>query len=641
MMRGLRMARERWVGRLPWMPMAVCLFVLLCAVTAESVRAEERSIVIEDFAAGITVAESALIEVTETLRLRFTGSWNGIHRRIPVRYVNDRGESYGLRLKLLGVTGDAGQRLEVTRSRRRHEDDLKIWVPGAADAVRTVVIRYSVGRAVRFFEDHDELYWNVTGDEWPYPIGAASATILLPRSLDNIRVNAFTGGHRSTERGVAITVDGEPHGPEDAFVAAGESTPPPVGDRHVVKVEATRPLGIREGLTVAVAWNPGGVRRPTAFETRLAWFFDNAGALTLAGLVTLIPLATFGVMLRLWWKKGKDPRPGPMVVQYGPPAGLGPAEVGTLVDNSPDNRDLMALLVDCAVKGIIRIRETAPAGWFQAPKYAFDLLVPADAWKDLSPAAEALLRGMFTMTSGQWADPPGVVCSVTSSGLTDRFYTHLPAIKGAIFATLVREGHYAERPDHVLVQYLVAAPLAGLAVAGGLVGLNRLTWQMPSELVIPQAILGGVLTGLIVAVFALLMPARTTKGGAARTAILGFQEFLSTVDAHRLYTLPMTPELFERFLPYAMALGVEGRWAKAFEGICQEPPQWYGGIGPVGHFHPSGLTQSLGQMGEVTAQAMTSAPRSSEGSGFGGGGGASDGGGFSGGGFGGGGGEGF
>jgi uncharacterized membrane protein YgcG len=383
------------------------------------------------------------------------------------------------------------------------------------------------------------------------------------------------------------------------------------------------------------------VRRPTAFETRLAWFFDNAGALTLAGLVTLIPLATFGVMLRLWWKKGKDPRPGPMVVQYGPPAGLGPAEVGTLVDNSPDNRDLMALLVDCAVKGIIRIRETAPAGWFQAPKYAFDLLVPADAWKDLSPAAEALLRGMFTMTSGQWADPPGVVCSVTSSGLTDRFYTHLPAIKGAIFATLVREGHYAERPDHVLVQYLVAAPLAGLAVAGGLVGLNRLTWQMPSELVIPQAILGGVLTGLIVAVFALLMPARTTKGGAARTAILGFQEFLSTVDAHRLSTLPMTPELFERFLPYAMALGVEGRWAKAFEGICQEPPQWYGGIGPVGHFHPSGLTQSLGQMGEVTAQAMTSAPRSSEGSGFGGGGGASDGGGFSGGGFGGGGGEGF
>jgi len=97
----------------------------------------------------------------------------------------------------------------------------------------------------------------------------------------------------------------------------------------------------------------------------------------------------------------------------------------------------------------------------------------------------------------------------------------------------------------------------------------------------------------------------------------------------------LTPELFERFLPYAMALGVEGRWAKAFEGICREPPQWYTGTGPITDFHPLVLTQSLGQMGQVTAQAMTTAPRSSEGSAF------SGGGGFSGGGFGGGGGEGF
>jgi len=615
----------------------------LAMVLAPAACGQERSITIEDFDAAITVAESGAVEVAETIRLRFTGSWNGIHRRIPVRYTNDRGENYGLRLNLLGVTDEAGKRLEVSRSRQRHEDDLKIWVPGAVDALRTVVIRYSVGRALKFFDDHDEFYWNVTGDEWPYPIGAARGRIRLPGAVENIRVNAFTGGYRSTERSVAITVDGQKHSPEDAFKAAGESVPPPAGGGHDVEVSSTRPLGIREGLTVAVAWNPGGVRRPTALETRLAWFRDNAGALMLSGLVALIPLMTFGAMLRHWWRVGRDPQPGPVVVQYEPPPGLGPAEVGTLVDNSPDNRDLMALLVDCAVKGIIRIRETAPAGWFQAPKYAFDLLVPSKDWKDISPAASALLGGMFTMTSGEWAGMPGVVCSVTSDELGNRFYTHLPAIKGAIFGSLVKDGHYAERPDHVLVQWLVTAPVAGMAVAGILVGLNKLAWQLPSELVIPQAILCGVLTAVILGGFAVIMPARTAKGGQARTAILGFQEFLSRVDAHRLSTLPMTPELFERFLPYAMALGVEGRWAKAFEGICKEPPQWYTGTGPVGHFQPYGLTQSLGQMGQVTSQAMTSGPRSSEGSGFGGGdgGGLSGGGGFSGGGFGGGGGEGF
>ena len=203
--------------------------VLLGILLAPPAQGQDRSIVIEDFDAAIGVTESALVEVTETIRLRFTGEWNGIHRRIPIRYVDARGENYGLRFNLLGVTDEAGKRLEVSSSRQRHEDDLKIWVPGAVDAVRTVVIRYTVGRALKFFDDHDELYWNVTGDQWPYPIGTARARITLPRAVENIRVNAFTGGYQSTERSVAITVDGQKHGPENAFTAAGESAPPPEG----------------------------------------------------------------------------------------------------------------------------------------------------------------------------------------------------------------------------------------------------------------------------------------------------------------------------------------------------------------------------------------------------------------------------
>lgn len=157
-----------------------------------------------------------------------------------------------------------------------------------------------------------------------------------------------------------------------------------------------------------------------------------------------------------------------------------------------------------------------------APKYAFDLLVPAKDWKDLSPAAAALLGGMFTMTSGE-SGMPGVVCSVTSDELGNAFHVHLPAIKGAIFGSLVKEGHYAERPDHVLTQYLVAAPVAGVAVAGILVGLNKLAWQLPSEVVIPQAILCGVLTAVILGGFAVIMPARTAKGGRRERRSSGFR----------------------------------------------------------------------------------------------------------------------
>jgi uncharacterized membrane protein len=92
-----------------------------------------------------------------------------------------------------------------------------------------------------------------------------------------------------------------------------------------------------------------------------------------------------------------------------------------------------------------------------------------------------------------------------------------------------------------------------------------------------------------------------------------------------------TPELFEKYLPYAMAFGVERSWARAFDDIYQSPPDWYRG-NDFGGFRAHSFTNSLSRMSSVTGAAMATAPRSGSGSsGFGGGGG------FSGGGFGGGG----
>lgn len=631
---------------------SLCMRLVLAGALAlvGAVARADRSIEIESFDAAIVVGKSAEVDVTETIRFRFDGQWNGVHRRIPVVYSAGTGGAYALRFSLLGVADETGRPLVVERSRQRHEESLKIFVPGAVDALRTVVIRYRVRRAVKFFPDHDEFYWNVTGDEWPYPIGAARAGIDLPAEVENVRVNAFAGAFGAIDKSVGIRIDGADTAPEDTFAPAGESAPPADGG-HRVEVRATRALGIREGLTVAVAWNPGGVRRPTAWEAAWDRFVDNSGAILLAltafGLPVVAALSLFG----RWLRVGRDPRGQPIVVQYEPPPGLGPAEAGTLVDNSPDNRDLMALLVHCAVRGLVKIRETSAKGWMSRARYAFDLLVPESDWeaKGVSPAERALLRGMFPSTSGAWrredgAPMEGVVASVRAEDLAGQFHVHLAGIKDAIFAALVREGCYAHRPDHVFVSYLLAAPVAGLAAAGGVTLLNRWWWGVAPEAAIPQAVLTGVATALVVAFFATVMPARTVKGARTREAILGFQEFLARVDAHRLATLPLTPDLFERYLPYAMALGVEGRWAKAFQGICSEPPQWYAGVGPMPDFQAADLTHSLGQMGAATASAMTTAPRSSEGSGFGGGfsdGGGSGGGGFSGGGFGGGGGEGF
>ncbi len=115
------------------------------------------------------------------------------------------------------------------------------------------------------------------------------------------------------------------------------------------------------------------------------------------------------------------------------------------------------------------------------------------------------------------------------------------------------------------------------------------------------------------------------------TQIKGFEEFLSRVDADRLSRMDITPETFESLLPYAMALGVEKRWAKAWDGLYREPPQWYSST-QGGPFRPSTFVGDLSSFASRTGSAMRSQPRSSSGSsGFGGGGGSS-GGGFGGGG---------
>lgn len=156
-----------------------------------------KDLVIQSFDVEVTVFPDSHIEVTETIQPRFTGRWNGIYRTIPVEY-----ESHGFNktffLDLISVTDEDGRSLKYEVSRERHYQKFKIWVPGAEDAVRTVILRYRIPNALLFFDEHDELYWNLTGDEWDVPIEAASARVVLPAGAKGVRAIAYTGRYGST-----------------------------------------------------------------------------------------------------------------------------------------------------------------------------------------------------------------------------------------------------------------------------------------------------------------------------------------------------------------------------------------------------------------------------------------------------------
>jgi len=214
--------------------------------------------------------------------------------------------------------------------------------------------------------------------------------------------------------------------------------------------------------------------------------------------------------------------------------------------------------------------------------------------------------------------------------LHNRFYQNIPGIKSEIFGSLVSHGYYARRPDSVRATYFGVAIVTAVLIIGAGSWFSRTYGMAPFPFII-----SGILTGLIIAAFAYFMPARTQSGATALEKILGFEDFLNHVEADRFNRMIKTPEMFEKFLPFAMALGVEKNWSKAFQNIYTQPPQWYQGGNYSGGFYPYLFVNNLSAMSTQAGTALASAPRSSGGSGF------SGGGGYSGGGFGGGGGGGF
>ena len=564
--------------------MTLALLLLVAAPVAA-----QRTLVIQSLEATVDVSTDGSIVVDETIVPRFTGSWNGIFRTIPIEYRTPQGLNYTLRLTIESVTDEEGASLRYESSRERHYRKLKIWVPGATDATRTVKLRYRVGNGLRFFDEHDELYWNVTGDEWEVPIESASADVRLPDGVSGVRATAFRGAYGSTEQ------------TDVAVQQAG------------VHVQTNRGLGMREGLTIVVGWNPGVVHRPTTVEKTTAVVSSN--------LPLVIPPLVFLAMFRLWRRRGRDPELAPITTQYEPPAQMTPAELGTLIDGKPDMRDITATIVDLAVRGYLHIAETQDErffGLFTNKDYTFTLSKDRGEWAALKAHERDLLTAMFSSS----------LTTVTLSDLKNKFYKNLPGLRDELYRRLVSDGFYTGRPDHVRVLYIVAGVIVGAVIGFASSAILIYFGMQPVA-----GIVAGILAGLTICLFGWFMPSRTTRGTRELEKVLGFREFLSRVESDRLDRLVKTPAMFEKFLPFAMALGVEENWAKAFEGIYTEPPRWYSGPGGMTTFHPTSFTRNLGVMSTAAASTMASAPRSSGGSGFSGG--------SSGGGFGGGGGGGF
>ncbi len=571
---------------LPLLPALLVLFV----PADRTARAEYFTI--GSFHSDIAVHPDSSVTVTESIETVYSSPRHGIYRDLPYRYTDELGNKTVTPVRIVSVTDAfrAPRPYRVTRT----GDAVRVRIGRKdrfVDGMQVYVITYTVNNAVRFLDDRDELYWNVTGNDWGTTIRSASARVTVESGRDDIhpRGSCYTGFRGSRESVCAF-----------------------LPSRGGGDFRTAKSLPQRAGFTIALGWDKGVVSRPSSLRSFL-WTLNPS-----ENGVFLLPLATFVFMLGHWYRRGKDPDAGePVVVQYKPPEEEGrpllPAEVGALADERLDPKDITASIVGLAVKGHLTIEERKSEGiLFDRTDYLLkENRGPDDA---LSPLEKRLLSNLFAGHAGQ----------VLVSDLKYSFYRNLEGLKAATFERLKSFGYFRSLPGSVKGLYV------GIGIGVGFLGAffgalaGALAGREPGKPVFAL-----VLCGLAIALFAPFMPVKTRKGARALAKIKGFEEFLVRAEKDRLERMK-DQNLFEKYLPYAIALGVSDRWANAFEGIYQEAPRWYVSRGGFEGFHPATFHRSLGNALSDMGSAMYAAPRSSGGGGSGGGG--SSGGGFGGGG---------
>jgi uncharacterized membrane protein len=537
------------------------------------------------------IQEDSSIIVKETIDVEFHRPRHGIYREIPFKYRDDFGKVVTTPTRVLSVTDQSGKpwKYQVTKTGpvvNIRIGDAKRYVEGR----RSYMITYEVENVVLFFNDHDELYWNVTGNYWKAPIQEASATVSLTTKgkSKNLMAAGYEGGYGSKEECGYETYD------------------------YSGNFYTRRSLKVGEGLTIAFGWDKGLVFPPSSLK-RFLWAI-NPGE----NWIFLLPIFSFFYMANLWYRKGRDPRVRESVtVMYEPPRfdnrPLTPAEVGTLIDEKLDPRDITSTIVGLAVKGYIKIEETKKEGLiFDKTDYYLKKVKNHDS--NLNPFEIELMKALF----------PAALPGTYISDLKNKFYTNLDILKKVLHGELIRKKYFLSSPEKVRNSY-VAAGIVVLVFA-----ILSFVILVPGSGV--KNFIVGILTGIPVLALAKFMPVKTRAGASAYMDIVGFQEFMNRAEKDRLEKMG-DMNLFSKFLPYAIALDVADNWAKAFEGIYQNPPEWY--VSPVGYrtFSPYAFTHSLNSLTSDLGSVMFSAPRGSGGGGGGGfGGGGSSGGGFGGGG---------
>ncbi len=551
----------------------------------------------------------SILKVSEEIIAEFpnTDQNHGILRAIPASY-----DGHTLSLRVESVTDENGKPWNYTTEDQNDNLVLKI---GDADKYvhgrQSYRINYSMRNVISFNDTGDEFYWDINGDQWTQSFDTVTARVHIPKTL-------------------ATSLDGQKRCFAGFFGQTNEQTCSievlEANDETVLTSTANN-LSPSKTLTLVIGFNKDTFQLgpEIAAEKRREQIILIAVAIS----AVTPPIYTGFWLYRRWKQFGRDPSGrGVIVPEYLAPQNLDALSSSAILKEHVESKAVSALIIELAVKKYLKIYEIPKKGIFGKTDYEIEVIQDPSG---LSNEQMQALRMFFS---------DGVVkdSKVKLSILKNKLYSEMPKLSKNVDAKLFEQGYFASNPDTTRSSYTKRGII--LIVIGSVISILLFT--------IPFGV-GLIVSGFIIILVAKIMPARSQRGVEARDYLLGLRDYMKLAEADRLKFLqspqgaeklpagvdPKDPKsqvkLFESLLPYAMLFGIEKDWAKQFEHLYTQPPDWYSGNWST--FSAVHLASSLGGFSASSAASFTS-PSSSGSSGFGGGG-------FSGGGGGGGGGGGW
>lgn len=625
----------------------VLAFVLSSAAVAQQTEHILR------FNSHIRIQTDGKMTVTETISVYAAGQKikHGIYRDFPTNYKDRLGNSVCVGFEVLSVLRNG--RSEAFHLKKT-ANGIRVYM-GRKDrmvrtGVQTYTLTYQTDRQLGYFDEFDELYWNVTGNGWSFSIEQAQAVVEPPPGAEVIDVSAYTGKSGSREQNFTFSRD-----------YSGN-----------IRFVTTRTLRPREGLTIAVSWPKGFVPTPT-FTDKVGYFLSD-NSTTIAAMLGMIILITY--YLWVWLKIGRDPAKGPIIPLFSPPKGFTPGAVRFVTRMGFDHKAFASAVVDMAVKGFLNIEVNGDKYILSKTKTNGHLLSRGERMiaKNLFQGTDRItletanhtkigkavnvfkkslkidFEKRYFQRNSKWLIPGGVislitlVCMVLSApevGAAIFMLVWLSIWSLACFGLILSTVKAWKTPSNSDVP-------DGYVKKSDAIKLTMFTfsfvifwffgmWAL-SKMASPLAVMVLFIVIAVNFIFYHLMKAFTIYGRRIMDQIEGFKLYLSVAEKQGLDMRnppEKTPQLFEKFLPYALALDVENQWSEQFADVLAQvgmgsdySPTWYAS----NNWHSlgaSGMAHNLGSSFSSAISSSSSPPGSSSG---GGGGGSSGGGGGGGGG---------